>query len=142
MTRPTLLHSRRRQVSGTRVTLQDRGIIRTSTTSQPTAFWSLVSTGIVQFSGLAGGTTTGETWLVSGLNSDYEVRFTDVASDLVPTGVTFGTWLACSTSRTVNYTAPTQDNTDYAATILVEIRDKVTLAVLATATISMSVKWT
>lgn len=130
-------------VPAARVQLLDRTVTKNSTIGgpQPTVFWTLASTGIVQFSAPVSGTTNGETWLLSGLNSDYEVRFTDQAGDLVVTGVTFGTWLACSTTRTFQMTPPTEDNIDYAHTVLVEIRDKTTLAVLTSATINLNTKW-
>lgn len=142
MIRQTAFHSRRRQASA-RVQLVDRTVTKNSTIGgpQPTALWTLASSGIVQYSAPVSGTTNGETWLLSGLNSDYEVRFTDSGGDLTVTGVTFGSWLACSTTRTIQMTPPTEDNIDYGHTVFVEIRDKTTLAVLCSATINLSSTW-
>jgi hypothetical protein len=140
--------SLKRRLSGAWVTvwaamqLQARTITQNSTgTTQPSAWWRLSSTGIVQYSsGPSGAATTGETWLVSGANSDYEVRFTKTAGAATPYG-TLDTWLACSTTREVGFLAPAQNDVTYSADVLVEIRDKTTLTVLSSATMSLSVWW-
>lgn len=50
------------------------------------------------------------TWIGNGANTDYEVRF-DMVSGSSPTGVTFGTWLICSTDRILTLTRPTTSGT-------------------------------
>lgn len=59
-----------------------------------------------------------ETWLLSGLNSDYEVRATLVSGD-TPSG-TLGSWLACSTDRTWSLAAVDEE---LFCSLSIQIRD-------------------
>lgn len=62
------------------------------------AAWRIVSTGQEQ-RGINGSFATMGTWLVSGLNSDFEVMMSMNSGDAF-TGNSLDTWLVCSTTRT------------------------------------------
>lgn len=125
-----------------RVVINDRTVTRnsTSSSSHPTAYWTINSDGTVHYPSSVNGTdTVGETWLQSGVNSDYQVRAT-VTAGAVNSGTT-GSWLALSTTRTWSVTPSSYGGADATATLTIEIRDAVTLAVLETATITLSSSW-
>jgi hypothetical protein len=76
-----------------------------------------------------------EAWLDSGVNSDFDVRATFVSGDTLASG-TLGTWQVLSTTRSWSLTAVSGETKS--TTLTVEIRNSSTLAVLTTATISLS----
>jgi hypothetical protein len=75
-----------------------------------------------------------ETWLDAGAASSFEVRAT-LSSGSTPGG-TLGSWLACSTSREwfIIASGPVVQT----CTLLIEIRNAATLAVLDSATVTMT----
>jgi hypothetical protein len=97
----------------------------------PQAFYNLLNTGVGQRSLTAGGTASW-TWLLSGLNSDYQVRLT-VVSGTTPGGSSSGSWLSLGTSRSWTLTTPGDFNS-----VTVEIRRVSDSVVIATATVTMS----
>jgi hypothetical protein len=62
-----------------------------------TATYSLNSSGIGSRS-IAGGGSSTWTWLLMGLNTDYQVRVTYQSGD-TPTGDALGSWLSLGTTR-------------------------------------------
>lgn len=71
-----------------------------------------------------------ETWLLLGSASDYEVRATLLSGTL--TSGTVGAWLSLGSSRSWSRVS------NATVTIVIEIRDAVTLSVLATGTITIT----
>lgn len=76
-----------------------------------------------------------ETWLDSGVNTNFDVRATLASGDALTSG-TLGTWQALSTTREWSLTAAV--DLTKSSTLTVEIRNSSTLAVLTTATINLS----
>jgi hypothetical protein len=72
-------------------------------------------------------------WLLSGLNSAYEVQVT-VNSGALTTGTT-GSWMALSTTRNWTCVDTTDGTSTTTANLTVEIRDAVSLDVLTSANI-------
>lgn len=102
--------------------------------SDATATFSVTSGGTATNTGAAG-----QTWLLSGAAGDYDVRAT-LASGSSPTGSALATWHDCGTTRSWTLTQTTVGlNT---CTLTVEIRNGTTLAVLATATITITAEVT
>lgn len=62
-----------------------------------TCSWSASNSGSVSGTGISG-----YTWLVSGVNSDYQIQATLVSGSI--TSGTFGTWQTLSTTRTWSLT--------------------------------------
>lgn len=88
----------------------------------------------VVYTGDNGFFTNNNIWLVSGLPASFEVRCTVISGAV--TGTT-ATWLSLSTTRDWSITDTSNDYNSEVAAILLEIRDAVSLAVLASATWSM-----
>lgn len=99
------------------------------------AQYRIQANGLVRSNNIAGTPTTLETWLVSGVNSDFEVRATYVSGD-VPAGP-LNTWedltTDCVWTNDVTSTTPIVST----AVITVEIRRKSDNVVLTTATITL-----
>lgn len=95
--------------------------------------YSIVSSGTVTVARNSDPASTFETWLISGVGSDYEVRFTVQSGSI--TGVTAGTWLVLSSTRSVSLSR--SETGQSIATVLVELRT-VGGAVLDSATITLS----
>ena len=91
-----------------------------------------VASGATSPGGTGGGTYSGE-WMLVGPASGYEARFT-ILSGTLSTG-TAGSWLNLGTTRTWTVSRSTIGSTICQGTV--EIRDAATLAVLATATITL-----
>lgn len=123
--------------SAARVQLSDQTSTSSGAGSQ-TSYYQLNLNGTVHKKGLGGADVNVETWLLSGLNSDYEVMATATGDTGNLTGAGTGTWLLLSTTREWDLTDAVADLTDLAVTLAIQIRDKTTLAVLATATISLT----
>ncbi len=75
------------------------------------------------------------TWLLSGVNSDYDVRAT-LQSGTAPTGSGTGSWLTLGLSR--SWTESATAGNLLTCTLLIEIRDAVTLTVLDSATVNIT----
>lgn len=84
--------------------------------------------------------TTLETWLVMGSSGSYEARATLNSGSL--TSGTTGSWLALSSSREWTVTDSVFDLNPVEAEILVEIRNATTLAVIDSATVTLSAERT
>lgn len=99
------------------------------------AQYRIQADGLVRSDNVAGTPTTLETWLVSGVNSDFEVRATHVSGD-VPAGP-LNTWedltTDCVWTNDVTSSAPIEST----SVITVEIRRKSDNVVLTTATITL-----
>lgn len=76
------------------------------------------------------------TWLISGVASDCEVRAT-VSSGSTPTGSATGSWLALSADRSWSLTKSTSGLDS--STLLIEVRNKNSLVVLDSATVKLIV---
>lgn len=98
--------------------------------SSSTASFTINNSG--QFTSTGGVSAPSWTWRLSGASADYEVMFSYTGS--VPTGVTFDTWLSCSTSRTV--TLASSRLQDKSTNVVVKIRKGTTE--LDTCTIAMA----
>lgn len=125
-------------VSNQTLTANDSVVLPGTATASAT--YLLQSTGVArrelfEFGTLVGTDISGE-WLVSGVASDFEARFT-VQSGSFNTGV-FGSWLALSTTRTIGNTSSrdTSGTTTNTGSALVEIRRIGFTDVLASATIT------
>jgi hypothetical protein len=78
-----------------------------------------------------------ETWLISGVNSDYEARATHQSGSALTTG-TMDTWLALSSDRT--WTLDAASPTSKTSVFLIEIRDVATSTVQDSASITLDVE--
>ena len=116
------------------VSIADQFISVTRPSAASTAGYRLNSSGIAEsLSNLTYATL--ETWLLSGVASDYEVRAT-LSSGTLSSGTT-GTWQNLGTSRSWTVVDSAFDASVTEAVIVVEIRDATTLLVLDTATITL-----
>lgn len=96
--------------------------------------YELLSTGVAQrVSGTLGTLTYSGEWLVRGAAADFQVRATLNSGSLTAGSSATGTWLALSTSRSWFR------DFDGAADLTIEIRDATSLAVLASANVTLSV---
>lgn len=77
-------------------------------------------------------------WLISGSNSDYEVRATLNTGALDGGSSVTGSWLVLSTIRSWWCQVTSDSEALSAANLTIEIRDAITLVVLDTATIAIS----
>lgn len=98
-----------------------------------TCTYTLNASGIVQAT-QSGSTTTLETWLVNGSNTNFEVRATQTSGTAI-TG-TFGTWQVMSTSRAWSIVAGV--GSTVSGTMSIEIRIAGTTTVLDTASITLT----
>lgn len=90
---------------------------------------AIVSTGVVNK--IRGTVTTNMgAWLLGGAAADYEVRFTKTSGDAADVG-TVGSWMACSTTRTIGYATTTDGPSAKSGVFLIELRSVATSAVLA-----------
>ena len=119
-----------------RVQLTDTSVNRTVAGGTAVATYRLDAAGTISKTVFGGGISVYETWLLSGVNSDYQVRATLLSGG--PLSGTAGTWQACSTSRTWTVSDAVADANEVAASVLIEIRDVATTTVLTSATIAMS----
>ena len=78
------------------------------------------------------------TWLQSGLNSDYQVRF-DVISGDTPTGSSTGVWLAASADRTWQFDETSPPGLGKSTVGMVKWRNATTLELLGQADVDMQV---
>lgn len=106
-----------------------------------TATYSILTDGRAYGNGTTGdggsGTNTyysGE-WLVSGNASDCEVMFTVTSGTL--SGGTTGTWLSCAADN--NFFIVNSTSTAKTTVVTVQVRDKDTLVVLASCSITLTV---
>jgi len=76
------------------------------------------------------------TWLISGVNSAYQVRATLLSGD-EPTGDNFDEWLALSSTRTWTHTS-TGMALDKSCSMLIEVRFVASGAILDTCTVNLS----
>jgi hypothetical protein len=115
------------------VTLTSRTVTKVGngTASVTGTYWLYLS-GSVKDQSL----TNLETWLHSGVSTDYEARATFQSGDALTSG-TLGSWLNLSTSRSWSLTAAA--GSDLASSFLVEIRDVATSTVQASANITINV---
>lgn len=116
---------------GGSISITDQNIFNGGTGSI-TASYSINSDGRVRDQS----NTILETWLLSGVNSSYEVRATLVSGTL--TSGTTGSWLACSTTRTWSVVNSASDNSVKTVVLTVEIRLASTGVVQDSATITLS----
>lgn len=99
------------------------------------AQYSLAANGVASTATSGGsGPVGGGEWRVSGASADYQVRAT-LQSGSITSGTT-GSWLSLSTGREWSI-SQTSFGTG-SATLLIEIRDAVTLAVLDSATVTLT----
>ena len=113
-----------------------------STAAAATARYRLNSTGIAEQKQGSAAYATLETWLLTGLNSDYEAQLA-VESTSGTAGTTTGagaTWLLLSTAREVTF-AMTGATSTGQVNIRVKIRDKTTLVELVNALITLESEW-
>jgi hypothetical protein len=84
--------------------------------------------------------TGNQTWLVAGSASQVDVRLsqTGLTGNGVMGGAALATWLNCSTTRTWTITNTTNGFNPSTFTGTLEFRDATTLAVLDTATVSLT----
>lgn len=116
-----LLRKRGVEVRVTSRTVLNNVAVAAPGTANATASYALQSSGVLRLNAVSD--ITGE-WLVSGVASNYEVRFTH-QSGTVPSGVTYGAWLALSSTRTPSLSASrstTPGITSSTGAILVELR--------------------
>lgn len=108
-------------VSQSGVSITDQNISHTALNSgTATAGYRIDSDGgAYSIVGAVGGLL--ETWLLGGLNSDYEVRATLVSGD-TPTG-TLNTWQVCSTDRSWSVTATGGGGIQSSCVLTIELRD-------------------
>jgi hypothetical protein len=99
-----------------------------------TASFIMDNTGVASGVGTSGGGTYSGEWMIVGPASAYDVRFTIVSGAL--TSGTAGSWLNLATSRTWTVQRGTPGTNMCQGTV--EIRDATTLAVLATAAITLT----
>ena len=91
------------------------------------------------YEGIGNPFITIDIWRLSGSSESYEVRLT-VDSGTAPAGSANGVWLNCATTRAWILTDTGPLGGPITNSCTVEIRDKVTFDVLATATVTMSVE--
>lgn len=75
-------------------------------------------------------------WLLAGVNTAYEVRFTQVSGQAPTTG-TLNTWQALSTDRELGYTITTNGYSSKIGVFTIEIRRVSDSVVVASATVDM-----
>lgn len=120
--------------SGQAVSITNRNISLFNLGSASVTY-QLTSTGLARKSE-NGSYTTLETWLNTGLSSDYEVRATLSSGDALFSGTT-GSWLNLATSREWEQAASSGD--PFSSTLTVEIRMAASpFTVLDTATITLT----
>jgi hypothetical protein len=96
-----------------------------------TASYTLSTTGeVVDHDGV-----TLETWLLSGVVADYQVRAT-LASGTSMSAGTVGSWLALSSSRTWSQTRTTVGTRS--GTLTIEIRDVATSTIIDSASVTIT----
>lgn len=96
--------------------------------------YELLASGVAQrVSGTLGTLTYAGEWRVRGVSADYEVRATLNSGSLDAGSSATGTWLALTSSRSWFR------DTDGNASLTIEIRDASSLAVLASANVTLSV---
>lgn len=118
-----------------RVAITDQSVSATRLSATSTAGYRLNTSGIVEKLENAAYATL-ETWLVMGSSSSYEARAT-LNSGSLASGTT-GSWLALSSSREWTVQDAVFDPSPVEAVILVEIRNATTLAVIDSATVTLS----
>ena len=117
---------------GGTVSISNLTVSKTVIGSAATAAYRIDNDGTVKNHDL----TTLETWLISGLASDYEVRAT-LTSGTTPTAGTMGSWLNCGTDRTWSNTDNTANGVSVTSTMLIEIRDVATSTVQDNASVTV-----
>lgn len=129
-------------LASTSVTIDDTFVsdVRLSPTNA-SAQYQLTNAGIVNRITSAGGTVQTDTWIspISFAGANYEVKATSLGPDTLTSGTT-GSWLALSSTQTWSLSQTTDGTSTVALTI--EIRNAVSLAVLDTATITLSAERT
>jgi len=120
--------------------ITNKAVVATGTTIQPQAFYELNPDGKVYTGNSAAGTRAlYETWMTNGVNTNFQVRATLVSG---PNPGNVGTWLALSATRTWATVDTVQgDGTSAVTQLTIEIRNASTLAVLTTATITLTASW-
>ena len=117
---------------GVAASIDDRTVSKSTINGTPaSASYALNSNGNVY--NHAG--TNLETWLDSGVNTNFDCRATLVGGDTLSAG-TLNTWQALSSSRSWALTADVDE--DKSTTLTIEIRNSSTLAVLDSATITLT----
>lgn len=100
-----------------------------------TAVYQINLNGLVQ--GIRNGVTATEgTWLLGGLNSDFEVM-ASLTSGALDGGSALDTWLVCSSTRAWTRQRTSDASGTSSATLNVQMRDVATHTVLDTATITL-----
>lgn len=118
---------------GGNVTLNAATVSENGTAVQTTSY-RISSDGFV-YHGDNGAYTSRYRWTAEPV-TNYEARVTLVSGDS-PSGSTVGSWLALSTTRTWSIVASIANDGSVFSTLSVEIRDATSLAVVATATITI-----
>lgn len=119
--------------AGAAVNVLGGWVIRSQPSGIISATYELTSAGAEQNNN-TGTLTTYNTWLLSGVASGYEVRAT-VNSGSLSSGSGAGSWLALSATRSWTVTS----GAFRACSLLIEVRDKNSLAVLDSATVNLEV---
>ena len=115
-------------------TLSDQ--TNTISTADATTSFTVSNTGAI--SSVENNSMAG-TWLTAGNASQVDVRLTQVSlTGGSMAGSALATWLNCGTSRTWSLTNTTNGTSTYTFTGTLEFRDATTLAVLDTATVTLS----
>lgn len=91
------------------------------------------SGGALSSSNVAGVLTYRYDWKLSGAGSDYDIRTTSITGDGFTSDPSAGSWINLGTTRT--FTRGAGINQNFTVTATFEIRDAVTLVVLASASI-------
>lgn len=120
-------------VAQPRVDISDLAVLKSARDpATATASYALSNSGQVFRNGVA----QPNPWLLLGGAGDYDVRATQIDGTPLTTGA-FGTWDNLGSTRSWSLTTSGAGNSN-TASMLVEIRDAVSLAVLDTATISFT----
>lgn len=119
------------QPSGARVQLSNRSVTKSGTTTTVTAYWEANADGNVHYSGLSGDAID-YAWKLTGVVGDYDITFNGGSS-----------WANLATTQRVSVSDSVFDANDVVGGPYdVRIRDKVTLAVLASCTVNLDAQKT
>ena len=115
------------------VSITNQSVYKNVIGAPATATYQVANTGLVKDQDAA----TLETWLLVGTAAEFDVRAT-LASGTSPSGSALATWLNLATSRSWSSVDSVANAIDVTCNLTIEIRNASTLAVLDTATATIT----